>query len=244
MATTIKVADTLNWIYAFVSGRPTQGVGGTAGEPGLTSANLIMGVILNAPFAWEWNRAETTFTTNAGQSDYQESLASFGYLEKATCSTNQVSPNPTVRELEISRVIAAETTENPPQRIAILLDDNAGNITFRIFPTPDDTYTVTLTYQKQATVIAAGTNLSTQSWAPIPDKLAFIYETGLLAQIQGIYNVQLYFNGMEMFYRHLVGASEGLTETEKALFLGDKIRELREQQAAQLGTQIGKRARS
>lgn len=244
MSTTIKISDTLNWVYAFVQGRPTQGVGGTAGEPGLTSANLIMGVILNAPFAWEWNRAETTFTTTAGTSDYQESLASFGYLEKAESTTGQTAPNPTVRELEISRVLAQDSQSNPPQRISILLDDNNGNITFRLFPTPDDTYTVTLTYQKAPITLAAGTNLSTATWSPIPDKLAFIYETGLLAQIQGIYNVQLYFNGMEMFYRHLVGAAEGLTETEKALFLGDRLRELKTQQSAMESGSIGRRARA
>lgn len=241
MACNIKIQDTLNWVYAFVQGRPTTGVGGFVGEPGLTSANFIMATVLNAPFAWEWNRAETSaLVTTAGTSDYQMSLASFGYLEKAQITTGQTAPNPVNRELEIVRVLAQDEQNNPPQKISILLDDNAGNITFRLFPTPESTQTVTLTYQKAPIVLAQGTNLAATTWSPLPDKLAFIYEGGMLALLQGMYNVQLYFNGMELFYRRLVGASEGLSDTEKALFLEERIRELRTQQAAVGGAGAGR----
>lgn len=244
MACTIKIQDTLNWVYAFVQGRPTTGVGQIAGEPGLTTANFLMATILNAPFAWEWNRAETAaLVTAIGQSDYQLSLASFGYLEKAQITTGQTAPNPVNRELEIVRVLAQDEQNNPPQKISILLDDNAGNITFRLFPTPDSIQTVTLTYQKAPIVLAQGTDLSTTTWSPLPDKLAFIYEGGMLAMMQGMYNAQLYFNGMELFYRRLVAASEGLSDTEKALFLEERIRELRTQEAAVGGGGRGGRGR-
>lgn len=238
-ACTVHIADTLNWVYAFIQGRPTQGVGGFAGEPGLTSANFIMGTIINAPFAWEWNRAEDTFTATEGVSDYLVNLQSFGYLEKAQITTGQTAPNPVNRELELVRVLAQDEQANPPQKISILLDDNAGNITFRLFPTPDSTQTVTITYQKAPITLAQGTDLSTTTWSPIPDKLSFIYEGGLLAILQGMYNAQLYFNGMELFYRRLVAAAEGLTDTEKALFLEERIRELRTQAAA-LGAASGR----
>ena len=236
MATNNTIAQTLNWVYGFIQGRPTQGVGGIASEPGLTSANFLMATALGAPFVWEWNRAESTFVVSAGQSDYPVSVQNFGYLEKAQITTGQTAPNPVNRELEIVRLLAQEQQSNPPQKISILFDDNNGNITFRLFPTPDSTQTITLTYQNAPRVFPAGTNLTTATWAPIPDKLAFIYEGGMMALMQGMYNAQLYFNGMEMFYRRLVAAAEGLTDTEKALFLEERMRELRTQGTAVSGS--------
>lgn len=238
MASTIKIQDTLNWAFAFIVGRPTTGVGGTANEPGLTNANLIMQTMLSAPFKWEWNRAETTFSTTAGVSDYSENLASFGYLEKATITNNTVTP-PTM-ELLVHRVLAKEGKQNPPRNIAILLDDNAGNITFRLSPIPDAVYTVTLTYQK-APQLATG--LGNATWAPIPDKLALVYEQGMLARLQMMYSQQTAAMNMEIFFRMLVSVAQGLTETEKALFLEDSLRTLKTREAELLGTQQGKQAR-
>jgi len=243
MATTITISNTLAWIYAFLVGRPTTGVGGFANEPGLTSANFIMQTILAPPFKWEWNRkrALTAITTVPGTSDYTIALTDYGWLEKATL----VNPNPVGaeapnHELEIYEVLAKEGKKNRPDKIAVLLDDNAGNITFRLFPVPDKIYTVDLDYQK-APILAS---VLTTTWAPIPDKLAFLYEQGLKAQMQGMYNVQLYLAGMEMFYRQLVAAAEGLSEMEKAIFLEDSLRIARTRTAELTSTQQGKQARS
>ena len=241
---TITIAQTLAWVYAFIQGRPTQGVGGFPSEPGLTSANFVMATALSAPFNWEWNRSEATFNVLVGQSDYPVSVQSFGYLEKAQITTGQTAPNPVNRELEITRILAQDQQNNPPQKIAIAFDDNNGNITFRLFPTPDTAQTITLTYQRAPVVFPSSTNLSTATWAPIPDKLAFIYEEGMLAMMEGMYNAQLYFNGMEMFYRRLVGCAEGLTDTEKALFLEERMRELRTQEANISGVRQGRAART
>lgn len=238
MATTITISQTLNWCYAYVVGRPTQGVGGFSNEPGLTNANYIMASVLTAPFKWEWNRNSTTFTTTAGTTDYQEAISDFGYLEKAT--VYNASNTPTTAELEVYKVIAQDTEQSSPRRIAILLDDNNGNITFRLFPCPDDTYTVTLTYQK-APITA--TTLGVTTWAPIPDKLAFIYEQGMRAQLTLMYNQQAGLAHLEVFFRQLVGACEGLTEAEKDIYLTDALRPIRQRQAELMATQQGRQAR-
>jgi len=136
--------------------------------------------------------------------------------------------------------LAKESKQNRPQKIAPILDDNQGNITFRILPAPDQPYAITLEYQKGAPV---ATTLGSTTWAPIPDRYAFLYEAGLLAHLQGIYSAQLYGMGLEIFFRQLVGASDGLTETEKAIFLEDSLRIVRMQQNSALNTQQGKQSR-
>jgi len=240
MPSTITIQQTLNWIAAYIVQRPTTGVAGIANEPGLTAANLIGQTILQPPFRWSWNRAESSaITTTAGTSDYATALASWGWLERATgfLSTN----DPPTFELEVAQVMPKDTRQNRPRYIMPILDDNAGNITFRLVPTPDAAYAINLTYQK---VWPLATGLGAATWSPIPDRYAFLYERGLLAHMQGMYSAQLYAINIELFWRQLVGAAEGLTETEKAIFLEDKLRQFRTQQAGTMSVPQGRQART
>lgn len=184
-----------------------------------------METILAPPFAWQWNRSSITFNTVIGQSDYSQSLPTFGWLERATIYNSTLEP-PTY-ELEIKTAISADGDNIRPAYICPLLDDNAGNITFRIFPIPDLVYTVTLMFQK-APLLASSLS---GTWAPIPDKFQFMYSRGLLAQLHAMYSMQMYLQEMDMFWRQLVGAAEGLSESQKAIFLEDKLRTLRTQAA-------------
>jgi hypothetical protein len=154
MATKNTIQGTMNWAAAFILNRPSSGVAGAYQEPGLTIANLIMSTILAPPFAWQWNRSIFNVATTVGQSDYTVSLPNFGWLEKATLSLSGMTPP--VVELQISPLIAASGKNNRPFKIAMVDDDNAGNVTFRLMAIPDQVYTVTLIYQKapvQATTL-------------------------------------------------------------------------------------------
>lgn len=240
-STTITVQQTLNWAAAFINQRPSSGVGGFANEPALTTANKILGTILAPPLKFPWNRVENaTIVTSVGVTDYSKSIPAFGWLEKATITNSAMSP--TVKEIEVFQVLAIEPKQNQPQKIAPIFDDNNGNVTFRLLPAPDapgvtpTNYTVTLTYQNAPPILSALSSL----WAPVPDKYAFLYETAMLAHLQLMYSPQLYALNMEMFYRQLVGVSEGLTETEKNIFLEDKLRELRMQVTELAGARQGK----
>jgi hypothetical protein len=244
-STTNTVQDTLNWASAFIVQRPSAGVGGFANEPALTTANKILQTILAPPFRFPWNRVEnSTITTSVGVTDYKISIPTFGWLEKATISNLAMTPT-TVKEIEVFQVLAVESKQNQPQKVAPILDDNNGNITFRLMPAPDapgatpTNYTVTLTYQNAPPVLP---NLGAL-WAPIPDKYSFLYETAMLAHLQLMYSPQLYALNMEMFFKQLVGISEGLTETEKNIFLEDKLRELRMQTTELTGARQGKAVR-
>jgi hypothetical protein len=239
MANTILLQNTLNWVAGFVVQRPQAGVQGVVGEPFLTSANKIMQTILAPPFKWSWNRREnSSIICTPGITDYVVSgLNDWGWLEKATLFF--ATGNPPAVEIEVYQVVSKEFTQNRPQQVSPIFDDNAGNITFRLMPPPDQAYQVTLTYQKAA---VPAVNLGS-SWAPIPDRYAFLYEQGMLGMMQGIYSAQLYVANMEMFFRQLVGAAEGLTDTEKAIFLEDQLRILRTGQSSGISVQQGKQVR-
>lgn len=236
--TTVKITDTINWLKAFVVQRPMQGVASITDEPATTAANLIMQTILGPPFKWSWNRVESSsITCTIGVTDYTVALANWGWLEKATVTDSTGQPF----EIEIAQVLSKEAKQNRPEQIAPLLDDNNGNITFRVLPAPDFAYPIALTFQKAALLAVAP--LGTTTWAPIPDRYAYLYERGMMAMMQGMYNAQLYSLNMEIFFRQLVAAAEGLTETERAIFLEDHLRIVRMGQASQIGTSQGKQAR-
>jgi len=245
-STSITIQNTLDWLTAFILQRPTIGIGNSPGglEPALTTANMVMQMILQPPFVWSWNRTvlTTAFTTSAGVSDYSVSLPTYGFLENATLvnanATGQTPPN---TPLEIFSILAKEGKQNKPNKIAVILDDDNGNITFRVFPVPDAIYTVDLDFQR-APVLA--TALGATTWAPIPDRLAFLYERAMMAQLMLMYNSQLYMQNIELFFRQLVSAAEGLTETQKAIFLEDSLRIARTRAASALDVQQGKGARS
>ncbi len=227
MATTNKIQDTLNWCAAYTLNRPSSGVAGVASEPGLTNANLIMSTILAPPFAWQWNRSELTFNTVVGQADYFISVPQFGWLEKATRTLS--TAHPPVVELQIAGCLSAAGKQGVPFQINPFKDDNAGNLTFRLMSIPDDVYTMTLTYQRIAPLLTA----LTQTWAPIPDKYNFLYERGMLAHLHAMYDAATYGMELQLFFRQLVGCSEGLSDTAKAIFLEDRLAQIRTEGALQ-----------
>ena len=70
-------------------------------------------------------------------------------------------------ELQIQLLLAEETLPNQSTRIAAQYDDGQGNITFRLFPAPDQVYNVVLEFQNAAQLFTS----TTQTWSPIPDFL-------------------------------------------------------------------------
>lgn len=227
-ACTNTIQSTVNWCLAYTLTRPPTGVAGIANEPALTNANLIAATILGPPFAWQWNRATATFNTVIGMSDYTVSLPNFGYIEKATLTYANPN-NPQIVEIQVSPLLAASGKPNRPSLITIANDDNAGNITFRLTAIPDQVYTVTVIYQNAPIRI---TSLS-QTWAPIPDKYNFLYERAMLAQLRATYDAATYVMELQLFLRQLVGCSEGLSDTAKAIFLEDRLAQFRTEAFAQ-----------
>lgn len=235
MAVTNTLQRSVNFASLNVGQAPLSSVGGFVNEPALTIGDYVRQFILGPPFAWRWNRATTTINAVAGTQDYPVSLSDFGWLEKSTV----VDPNLNTYELEVVLNLSEESVKNLPTRICARLDNDAGTITFRISPPPDQSYTVNITYQKAAPLFAA----LTDTWSPIPDYLSYLYNQGFLAKAYEYRDSEKAVFATQMFVRQVIAANSGLKESEKNIFLADRINTLRQQDNELGGNQNARQGR-
>lgn len=236
MASTIQLERTILICQQFLRLAPLTFATNTNNDPAFFCADWVMQTILAPPFAWRWNRTSATltsptFTTIAGVTDYKVNLPTFGWIEKATA----YDPNDaySAHELQVGLNAAIEPLNNQPTRIAAQLDDDEGNITFRLFPAPDRVYNVVVESQNAASLFT----LTTQTWAPLPDYMEYIYTEGMQGMVYQYANDPRWLPTMQSFYQNLVAASENLSLTQKNLWLQDKLVTLRETNAVTQGRQ-------
>ena len=237
MASTIELARTIARSQQFIRLSPLTFTENTANDPAFSNADWVMQTILAPPFAWRWNRASgynpqtPTFTTAIGQSDYQVSLPNFGWLEKA------VAYDPVdgfkAYELKVLLVLGNETVTNEPTQISTQYDNGAGIQTFRIFPAPDKVYNVVLEFQNAAQLFTT----TSQTWEPIPDYFSNIFNSGFDYKSYEYMADPRQGSAGQIFFTQLANAAEGLTESQKNIWLTEKINSLREMGKAQAGQQ-------
>lgn len=224
MASTIQLQRSINLAQQFVRNAPLTFTSPTNNDPAFSNADWVRQFILSAPFAWRWNRTETQITCSPGTTDYKTALPTFGWIEKAvlvdTTSGNQTT------ELEIELDLAQETVVNLPTKISPQLDDGAGNITFRVFPAPDKPYTINIISQNAAPIFTA----ATQTWAPIPDYLSYLINTGMEAKTYEYIGDPRFGPTMQLFLQQVIAANGGLSETQVNIFLMDRLNTQRETQ--------------
>ena len=63
----------------------------------------------------------------------------------------------------------------------------------------------------------------TDTWAPIPDYLSYIYNSGMKALAYEYLSDERYVTAMQLFLTNLVAANNGLTESQAAIFLTDRL---------------------
>jgi len=230
MSTTLT--QTINWAQAFVRLQPLTGVGGVDNEPAITTANNVKQAILS--FAWPWNRNSVSFTTTAGTQDYTVSVADYGFPEKAS-----VSGSSGMFAIDISLVLHDSTDQGRPAHIAPQLDDGQGNITFRLYPVPDAAYTVKLIYQKSATLFGTPSDY----WSPIPDRLAYVYNSGFLASTFEMTDDSRFPIQMQTFTRQLVAANGALEATQQNIMLESHLINSRQSVDSNLAAQLSRQSR-
>jgi len=216
---TIQLARSIAFAQAFNQLRPLTGVGANSSypnEPALSIGDWVRQAILSPPFAWRWNRSTASTSINSTAQDYSIALPTFGWLETATINNTSTGFN---KELEIRGTLTLDSTQNEPVYIAVQNDDGNGNITFRVFPNPDTTYTLNLVYQNAPPVFSQVTD----TWAPIPDYMNSIYNQGFLAKAYEQRGDEKFAFAIDLFFRQLIAVSEGLTEDEKNIFLERQI---------------------
>jgi len=139
-------------------------------------------------------------------------------------------------QLQVSNDLGQTIQQARPTTITPLTDDGT-NVTFRLIPVPDQTYTVNVNYQGAAPNFV---NL-TDTWAPIPDYLYYLVESGFLAKTYEYINDEKFPQSMSLFVKQVVAANAGIADTQSNIYASEFINSAREQQA-QLGNSASGRA--
>jgi len=241
MASTNTLERTIRLTQRFVRNAPLTFT--NEGDPAFSGADWVRQFILSPPFAWRWNRGTISpvITCAPGKQDYVVNIPNFGWIERAVLNLPNVVGQPVTGavELEVKTDIGFETTPNQPTQISAVVDDNNGNITLRLSPPPDQAYTVNVLCQR-----SAPTFTSTQdTWAPIPDYLSYLYNLGMRAWAYEYLGDERFPFALQMFLRQVVAANDGMTETQKNLFLQHTIIAQMDQQGSANMGQIGRAGR-
>lgn len=190
------------------------------GEPAMSCANLIKQTILGPPFVWPWNRGSLEIDLTDEQ-DYFFPVTDFGYLEQAWL----IDSTGKAKEIEIKSSLAAESAIARPQSCAVQMQDDEG-ITIRINTIPDQpnppnpsgvSYTLGGFYQKAPVLMTSPAS----SWSPIPDNLSYIYDWGYLGMLSMITKDIRQPIFQQKFVSHLLGAQDGLSATQRNIFIGE-----------------------
>lgn len=237
MASNNSLLRSIEVCQNFLKNIPLTGVGGNPLEPAASIGDYTRNFMLCPPFAWRWNRATTTFNTVEGTQDYSANLPNFGWLEKASTNDN-LGLTGSIVELENKLNMSEDKSQDRPRYIGARLDDDAGSITFRLLPAPDAVYTVTISYQLAS---PSFTNLS-DTWSPIPDYLSNIYNMGFRAFAYEYFEDPRYAFAFQMFLRQLVASNEGLTDTQRSIYLSEFLNMAREQASVGVKTQLNQQS--
>lgn len=193
-----------------------------------------------------WNGTTTGTTVdgsvtwvNDGAIANSSSNYTFGWIDVA--SVQDIAPTaPKWYEMEPKISLGLESSQARPTKIAAQFDNGHGAITFRAMPVPDRSYPISLTIQEKSSLF---TSLN-GTWDPIPDEYSYIYQTGLLALIF-MYADDPRFSVMnQKFVAHLLGANQGLTDTERNIFLNNWFAQSGQAFSNQINLQQGNQARN
>lgn len=288
---TRTIQDSINWAKRMSFNR--YPVIGNSLEPALTSANIVMQVILGPPFEWWWNNLELVFTCNptaatatssvvaivsgvvtvtavntfaAGQlvlpsalaggsvalngklleietatgtgftanvnlpnssdtvgtftnittQDYTIPAPQFSHIEHASVLDIDATGAPVKwYELEVKNNLSLESSQNRPEFISPHVEDDSGNVTFRVASSPDKAYPVAIHVQLAAPAITS----INQTWGPLPDFMQYVYDWGFLSLMWQFADDPRAAWANNQFKAALLGRQEGLSEEQKQIFL-------------------------
>lgn len=140
-------------------------------------------------------------------------ITDFGYIEKAM--VQDVNNGNQWKELGIALNLPRDSSQSCPKYVAAQSDDNLGDISLRLTPVPAGAYPVSVQYQKLHTPFSSAGNL----WAPIPDRLFYVYSFGVLALAFLYKGDQRYAWASQQFIAGVLAYYSGLDQTQINQFL-------------------------
>lgn len=235
MASTQNLQASVNFVAPILRYTPLA-IRGT--EPAVTAGNIALQTMLGPPFIWPWNRViESGQSLVTDTQDVAVSLANFHFLEKCSLSAPGAGK---FRECEHRQVLARDSSpSSQPDYVSTLLDDGAGNITFRFMPPPDDDYNCDFIYQGKPPLM---TSLAS-TWSPVPDEYSYIYNWLFLGALAVLLDDARWMNFNIRGIAHLLGAQQGLTDTQRNIFITKYLNDVMQLQSAGLKTSQGYQGR-
>lgn len=190
----------------------------------------------------------TAVWTNMGSINTPVSTTyNFAWIETVSLQvTNPQTAGVTWKEIKAKITLAQDEQTARPGFIAAQLDNGNGDMTFRLMPCPDQAYPVSITIQQQPPVFTEANGGINQTWAPIPDEYSMIYNWGMLALMLFYADDPRFQTANNKFVASLLSTHQGLTDTEKNIFLNNwqsisgaqAMYATSNQQAAQVRTSI------
>ena len=213
MPQTIDLQSSINFVTPILKNQPLMV---SNNEPAQSAANLVLGTMLAPPFKWAFNRQSFNFTISLlGGTDYTVALPDWGFLETQWLADGTGK----VYQLGGETSLAKETGLSRPAKMSAQLDDGTGNITFRMSGLPDQAYVVFINYQRRMVPLGS----TAAFWGPVPDRFAYIYNTGFLAFMSLLVNDARFPIFENLFLSRLLGAQDGLTDQERDIFLANWV---------------------
>jgi hypothetical protein len=113
-------------------------------------------------------------------------------------------------------------------------EDANGNLTFRVMPSPDEAYPISI----HAMLTPPQITSVNQTWAPLPDYLQNVYSLGFLSYMLAFNDDPRASMYNSQFKAALLARQDGLTQEEKDIFLNNfDMLTARQMMAAQQGNQ-------
>lgn len=137
-----------------------------------------------------------------------------GFIESASIM-DTLNSVPKWYEMTNELDLTLDSSQGRSRFISAQGDDGSGNVTFRMMPVPDKAYPVVITAQQKPPVFTS----TGQTWAPIPDEYARIYNWGFLSLMWLFADDPRFGVANQKFVSQILSTAEGLTETERNIFL-------------------------
>ena len=180
----------------------------------LTATSTSMtAVFIHADYA---SAVDTGTITGTTTQDYTIPAPNFSHIEHASLLDTTKTPNKWY-ELKVQNNLALDSVIARPEFIGPEVEDAAGNVTFRLMPSPNAAFPVNIHAQLAAPQITS----VLQTWAPIPDFMQYIYSWGFLALIWAFADDARFPMANSKFTSGILARADGITEEERNIWLNN-----------------------